>query len=153
MSGLSEREILDRHLQALGEANGACQRLGRQADPALLAPRGGDYSKLKDALDALEGSCRQLAHFRSDARWLRLGILYARTRRGAQSAFIGQRWAWFGDLTQLFEQGIINMIELRDGKTGRPASSPILPRNASAFLMLPDHRVPRPPPIPKYALN
>jgi len=149
---IGEREILDRHLQSLGIARGCCQRLGRQADPDKAAPRGPDYTLLKEQLDLLEGSCRQIAHYRGDARWLRLGILYAKTRRSAQAAFIGMRWKWFGELAALFEQGLVNMIELRDGKTGRPSSSPILPRNPSAFLHLPDHRVPLPP-IPKSALN
>jgi hypothetical protein len=152
MPDLSEREILDRHLQALGMARGACQRLGRQADPEKAAPRGPDYSLLKEQLDLIEGTCRQLAHYRGDARWLRLGMLYARTRRSAQYAFIGMNWLWFNDLQSLFSQGIVNMIELRDGKTGRASSSPILPKNPSAFLVTPDFRVPLPP-IPKSALN
>lgn len=72
MGELTETEIVDRHRQALGEAHRACQRLGKNADDDYLAIRGPDYTALKEAVELLEGSARQMAHFRSDARWLKL---------------------------------------------------------------------------------
>lgn len=142
MSGLSEIEIIDRHSQALGEARTACQMLARQVDPELIAPRGHHYVSLKEALNMLEGSCRQLAHYRSDARWLQLGIVYAKAMRTAQRAFVGQRWQDFGMMTALFERGQRNMADLKDRRTGKKGA--ILPSNPSSWLVLPDHRVPTP---------
>lgn len=139
---LSEREIIDRHTQALGEAHRACQRLGKNADPEYLAPRGHDYGNLKRALNALEGSARQMAHFREDARWLKLGVLYAKAMRTAQAKFVGQRWGAFNELMKLFENGQRSMADLRDRKTD--TRGPILPQRASDWLILPDHKVPRP---------
>lgn len=141
---LSENEILDRHQQALGEARRACQHLGRNADPEYLAPRGAHYAHLTRSLKALEGSCRQMAHFRSDARWLRLGIHYARQMRTVQAKFVGQQWAWFNEFKALFELGERRLAELRDAKTG--VSGAILPKRASEWLILPDTTPVRPAP-------
>ena len=139
---LSENEIMDRHSQALGEARRACQRLGRNADPTYLAPRGHDYGNLKRALNALEGSARQMAHHRSDARWVKLGIIYARAMRAAQAKFVGQRWGYFNEMIKLFELGLRRMDELRNNKTGK--AGPILPTRPTDWLILPDHKVPFP---------
>lgn len=153
MPDLSESEILSRHTQALQDARILCNRLCRNADPEYLAPRGHLYSDLKVNLNALEGTARQMAHYRADARWLKLGIFYAKIIRGAQAAFVGQRWRWFGDLIKVLDYCAYSHDELCNRKTGRLSSSPIIPANPSAFLMLPNHTTPRPPPIPKSALN
>lgn len=137
---ITENEILSRHSQALGDARDSCQQLGRNADPEYLAPRGHHYAELKRSLMALEGSCRQMAHYRSDARWLRLGIVYGRAMRGAQAKFVGQRWSWFKALMPLFENGMRSMTDLREMKTGRLTTSPILPTNPSKWLVLADHK-------------
>lgn len=150
---LTETDILDRHKQALGEAHRAAQNLGRNADPSYLAPRGKHYGDLKRALTALEGSCRQMAAWRSDARWLKLGVIYAKAMRGAQAKFVGQRWSWFNELMALFVLGHNRLDELQTMKTGRLSSSPILPNNPSAWLHLPDHKVPMPPMPPANLIN
>lgn len=139
MSGLSEQEILDRHRQALGEADRACQNLSRNADPDHKAPRGKEYGDLKRALDNLEGSARQMAHHRGDTRWLKLGVVYAKAMRGAQQKFIGQKWAWFAELRQLFHLGHRRLAELAEEKTGRTGL--ILPKRTD-WLVLPDWRSP-----------
>ena len=136
---LSESEILSKHEQSLGEARDACQKLGRNADPTYLAPRGHLYSQLRTALQHLEGSCRQLAAYRADARWLKLGILYGRAQRGAQSKFVRQNWGWFQQLMPLFENGMRSMRDLAEMRTGRLSRDPILPQNPSKWLNLPDH--------------
>lgn len=138
MSNLGEREIIDRHCQALGEAHRACQELGRNADPDHIALKGGHYVALKAALDMLEGSARQMAHYRSDARWLKLGIHYAKVMRAVQVKFVGQRWAFFNQLMQLFTEGRRHMDDLATVKTGRIGA--ILPERPSDFLILPDWR-------------
>ena len=133
---LSENEILSRHKQALSEAKIACERLSRNADPEYIRPRGEWYAALRSALMALEGSCRQLAHFRGDGRWLRLGILYGKEMRYCQAKFVGQRWGWFGQRVQLYVLGQRSIDEL-DAKTGR--IGPILPSRPSDWLVLPNH--------------
>mgnify|MGYP001579444676 CR=1 FL=1 len=141
-SGLTEREILDRYVQALGEAKAACQYLGLNADPQYLAPRGAHYGNLRVALQALEGSCRQMAHFRADARWIKLGFFYAGVIRKMQVRFIGQRWLWFKELIALFETGQRRMEALRDRRTGRTGA--ILPTQPTDWLLLPDIKRPQP---------
>ena len=150
---LTESDLIQRHAQSLREAHGACQKLGLNADPTYIAPRGHLYAELKRALEHLEGSCRQLAAFRSDARWIKLGIVYAKTTRAAQKAMVGQRWLWFRDLMPLFENGMRRMDELRNMRTGRLSSDAILPANPSSWLNLPDHKPALRPPVPKRDLN
>jgi hypothetical protein len=145
MSSLTEKEVLDRHVQALGEAHRACQALGRNANNEYLAPRGQDYGELREALEALEGSARQMSHFRSDARWIRLGVLYAKVMRTAQASFVAatidyRRWNDFNKLMPLFVNGKrqLHDLQARTGVTG-----PILPQNPSNWLVLPDLRIPK----------
>lgn len=141
MTALTETEILDRHTQSLHEARQACQFLARQADPELLAPRGRHYQALKEALALLEGTCRQMAAFRDDARWLRLGMVYAKAMRLAQVKFVGQRWAAFGTMMGVFDNGLRNMTDLKDQRTGRRGM--ILPSRPSDWLVMPDFVVPQ----------
>lgn len=142
MSSLTEADILARHEQALGEAKRACQRLGRHADPEFFAPRGEDYGALRSALQALEGTSRQMVYFRSDTRWVKLGILYARAMRTAQLKFVGQKWMAFREMQVMFERGLRSMTDLRDRKTGIRGA--ILPSGPTDWLILPDHKVPTP---------
>lgn len=130
---LSEQEVLSKHSQCLGEGHKACQRLGRNADPTHLAPRGHDYGELRRALKELEGTCRQMAALREDTRWTKLGIFYAKVMRAIQPKFVGQRWVWFGKLAELFEQGQRRVAELKDAKTGK--LGPILPQNPSSWIL------------------
>lgn len=142
MSDLTELEILDRHRDALGLAHRACQRLGQNARDDYLAPRGQHYGELKEALELLEGSARQMAHFRADARWLKLGVLYAKTMRIAQVKFIGQKWNAFNQMMPLFVNGKKHLEDLQM-KTG--TRGPILPQNPSSWLVMPDLKIPMPP--------
>jgi hypothetical protein len=144
VSDLTEAEILDRHQDALGIAHRSCQSLGRNAADDYLAPRGQDYGELKEALELLEGSARQMAHFRADARWLKLGILYAKVMRKAQASFIAQRWNDFNKLMPLFVTGKRHLQDLQM-KTG--TRGPILPQRPSDWLIMPDLPLMRPPPI------
>lgn len=137
---LTERDITDRHTQALGEAWRAAQALGRNADPSYMAPRGGYYWDLRGALLNLEGSSRQMAHFRADARWVKLGIFYARILRQGQVKFVGQKWAWFAALKQVFELGERSMRDLETRKTG--ARGPVLPTQPTDWIIMPDLRIP-----------
>ena len=153
MMPLTDGEVISRHAQSLREAHGACQKLGKNADPEYLAPRGHLYSELRAALNHLEGSCRQMAAFRDDARWLKLGVVYARAMRGAQKAFVGQRWNWFNQLMPLFVNGMRSMEDLKDMRTGKLSNSLILPANPSSWLNLPDHKPALRPPVPRTEVN
>ena len=148
MSDLTENEILDRHMQALGEADGACQRLKRNADEEYLALRSPDYMRLQDSLKLLEGTCRQMAHWRADARWIKLGFVYARAMRASSQRFGRSDWLWFGELRALFLMGHRRLGALKDNRTG--AFGPLLPQAGQMdFLQMPDVG---PPPGPRLKL-
>lgn len=140
MSDITENEILSCHIQALKEAKGACELLGKNAMEGYLAPRGHHYGNLTRALNALEGSARQMCHFRSDARWLKLGIFYAKVMRTAQAKFVAQHWKAFHDMQPIFDKGLLNMDALRHNRTMRVGS--ILPTQPTDWLILPDFKVP-----------
>ena len=109
--------------------------LAKNADPERAAPRGRHYRALRDALSALEGTCRQLAHWREDTRWLKLGIVYAKAMRVAQQNFARQDWLGFKELSALFELGVRRMDELATKRTERVGM--ILPKRTD-WLILPD---------------
>ena len=132
---LSEQEVLDRHIQALGEAHRACQELGRNANDEYVNFRGPYYTQLKEALELLEGSARQMTFFREDARWVRLGGLYAAAMNKVQTWFIVQKWDNFNKLMPLFENGKRQLAEL-DRRTGR--RGPILPQNPASWIVHPE---------------
>lgn len=134
---LTEGEVLSKHEQSLGEARRACQHLGRSADPEIIVVRGPHYRALKLALEELEGSARQMATYRSDARWLRLGILYGGTLIMVKNQWGRRNWPFFGKLTALFVNGLKHLDDLRNRRTGVLASKPILPQNASSWLHVP----------------
>lgn len=133
---LSEHEIMDRFVQSLKEAKNACELLGLNADPEKIAPRGHNYGNLRRALRQLEGSCRQMTHFRSDTRWVRLGIWYAKLMRIVLQKFNEQDWLWFKKADVIFESGLAHMRVLADMKTG--VRGPILPTRPSTWLQMPD---------------
>jgi hypothetical protein len=145
MGDLTEAEIVSRHKQALGEAHSACQELGRNADPLYLAPRGKHYIALRQAIEHLEGSARQMAHFRGDARWTKLGFLYARLLQSIQPLYVRTRWAEFGKMAAFFgPDGQRRLDELQTRKTGK--SGLILPDPGRMdWLILPDAK----PAIPR----
>lgn len=139
---LTEQDILDRHTQSLKEALDHCQWLGGQQDECNAAPRGGRYVRLRRALDELEGSCRQMAHFRGDARWVKLGTIYAKAMQLAQRLYIGQRWGEFGKMTMLFAKGLHSADQIANRRTGTMGTilpgSDLLPGSASNWIILPD---------------
>lgn len=135
---LTEADILDRYRQSLGEAAQASKNLARNADPERAPPRGRDYAILKRSLTTLEGCCRQMGTWRGDARWIRLGALYAKILLQTQPKFVLQRWAWFGALPAHFEHGLAALKDLKDRRTGLLSSTPILPNRASEWLAMPE---------------
>lgn len=134
MTNLTETELFDRMRQSLGEADRACEALGRNADPDHIALRGKHYIALKTALEHMETSARQIATMREDGRWLRLGAVYGRTRIRLQPIFMKGRWSLFTELRKMFEGGrrAIDDLDVRTGVIG-----PILPQRASEWLWMP----------------
>jgi len=141
MSYTSEAEILSRHAQSLKEGRDACQWLARNADPEQAAPRGRHYRHLRTALQELEGTCRQMSMYRADARWTKLGIVYAKAMRIARKKMVKSDWLGFRELTKLFDIGLRHMEELSTAKTGIPGM--ILPKRPSDWLILPDEYRPQ----------
>lgn len=142
MSNLTEQDILQKFDQSFKEARDACEWLAKNQDPMWLAPRGIWYRRLKTAMQELEGCARQMAAFRSDTRWLPLGIIYgAKASRLAQTYFVKMNWKGFGELIKLFNHGAYRAKQIAEDKTG--VSGMILPKRTD-FLILPDHRVPTP---------
>ena len=138
---LTEADILSKHTQCLKEAAECCQLLARNADPEKIGPRGHIYGNLRRALKSLEGTCRQMNYFREDTRWIQLGILYAKAMRTSSALFANQNWLGFGQLRQLFENGLRRMDDLANMKTGQ--KGPILPTRPSNWLIMPDVQRPR----------
>jgi len=74
---LTEIEIISRLMDEL--------RIAAQAadDIAVRPRRGRNYRDLCDSLGSAEGACRQLAHWRGDYRWLKIGIMLHEAHRRA----------------------------------------------------------------------
>lgn len=140
MSQLTQQDVLSKHEQSLKEGRDACVALARNADPEYLAPRGHLYTKLRTALTELEGTCRQMAAYRDDARWTKLGFVYARCLRVAQAKFVSQNWLAFKQMAQLFSDGLSHMDDLANKKTGKIGA--ILPTRYD-WLILPDQKTPQ----------
>ncbi len=143
MSGLTEQEIIDKHIQSLKEGEDACKRLFINVDPEKAAPRGVLYGRLRRSLQELEGTCRQMAAWRDDVRWTKLGFVYARAMRVAQAEMTAHNWAAFGELSKLFQIGLVRMDELKNRKTGK--IGPILPTGPVTWTQIPDIKLYRTP--------
>lgn len=137
---LSDIEYISRHKQALSEAAAAAHELGRLADPAYRGSRR-HYRLLKEAVELLTGSARQLGTLRSDGRWIKLAAFYDVIRVQLQPAFMRERWKWFGGLPEVFaDLGNRHLVELTTRKTGVASGTPILPTRASEWIATPDYR-------------
>ena len=128
-----EPEFLSKHLDALRVAEECCQTLKMNAvEPN---PRGATYAKLVQATKELEGTCRQMFHWRGDdAEWLRLGSLYARALKVMAWLYISESWEKFGTLADLYTMGILRMRDLAERPTGRGIEKFILPGDISPWF-------------------
>jgi hypothetical protein len=135
---MSDADYIKRHAESLSEARAAAQELGRLADPEYNGSRR-HYIVLKDAVEMLEGSARQLGTLWSDARWIRNAAFWGRLRLKLQPAVMMERWAWFGGLSQVFDVGQRGMEDLLSQKTGQLSSKPILPSHPT-WAQHPDYR-------------
>ncbi len=69
---------------------------------------------------------RQMAHWRGDARWLRLAPLYVRAKETGRMLYLLNRWGDFRQFGLIFAQGLAQMQRLVERPTGQ--SGPILPK-------------------------
>jgi len=126
---MSDTDYVKRHVESLSEARAAAHELGRLADPEYNGSRR-HYIALKEAVEKLEGSARQLGTLWSDARWIRNAAFWGRLRLKLQPAVMMERWAWFAGLPQVFDVGQRGMEDLLSRKTGQSSGKPILPTHA-----------------------
>jgi len=128
-----EPEFITKHLDALRVAEECCETLKMNAvEPA---PRGAVYAKLVQANKELEGTCRQMFHWRGDdARWLRLGSLYAKALKVMARLYLGERWEEFGDLAYIYRIGFRRLMNLAERPTGRGIEKFILPGDISPWF-------------------
>lgn len=129
---LTEAEILAQHRDQLKIAGERCVYL--QRNMVEVMPRGVAYADLRDAIRKLEGTSRQMFHWRGDdARWVRLAAMYARAEKLAARLLISENWAGFGDLAELFEKGRRYCLDLAERPTGRSLDKLILPGDISPW--------------------
>jgi hypothetical protein len=114
---LSEHEILSRHVQALQEAKDQCLWFSTQQDKERAAPRGHHYTLLREALKLAEGSARQMAHYRGDARWVRIGAFCAKLMRKVQILYVGQQWRKLGLLAEVFDGQMWKVEDFKHRRT------------------------------------
>jgi hypothetical protein len=69
MTETTETELFD---CLIGNLKSARADVALMADPSIL--RGPLYFRVKEALKLVEGSARQIAHWREDSRWLKIGL-------------------------------------------------------------------------------
>lgn len=123
---LTEAEILSQHVDQLKIAKECCDRLKMNA--VEISPRGFVYMQLIGANKKLDGTCRQLFHWRGDdARWIKLGSVYVRAMKVAARLMLKEQWAAFGALAQLYELGQRRVDELGTRPTGRSIDKFIVP--------------------------
>jgi hypothetical protein len=92
MGDLTEAEIFDRMSDSLNKAIRLCRRLSTETMKGFV------YDDLRKELKLIEGCCRQAAFWRSDGRWLPLGLCMAEAHaragewlRGVKDPTTGQR--------------------------------------------------------------
>ena len=112
---LSESEIYSVLSDNFRIAREQCEAIGR-------GPNGPAYVRLGRAIDKIEGCCRQMGHWRGDARWFRLGMIYKEGREAAKTLYLGQRWGEFSRFSQVWEAGLARVTRLAESATGRPGT-------------------------------
>ena len=119
---LTEREILDALTEAFRLAAEDCERLAK-------GERGPIYVAFRRRLREAEKYCRVVGGWRSDARWLPIGLKLAETQQkcGAWLRAKGPGWRFAG-LAQILRAGQHRAEALRHARTG--TRNPILPETA-----------------------
>ena len=138
MGALTENEIFSCLSDNFRSAAESCEALAR------LPKKGPTYLKFRNELKLLEGACRQAAYWRSDSRWLQIGLYMEECHkragdwlRGIKQPNGGRRPIPQGKLHPLFVKLAENLRSgqaqadcLRTAKTG--TRGPILPKAGPA---------------------
>lgn len=114
MTGTTEVELFDQLISNLKAAISECETL------AVLPFRGPAYIRLRENFKLMEGSCRQIAQWREDSRWLPLGLYFEECHQKAM------KWVAENAPPHVFKfltvqlTGAFVMVErLRTAKTGK----------------------------------
>lgn len=125
MSRLTEQEIIDCLVTNF--------RLGAEScdDLAKLPRKGPSYRSLREQLKLCEGSCRQLAYFREDARWLQIGLYLEACHQKAGDWLRYRHPAkLFCKLAENLRHGLADAQRMKDAATGKAGA--ILPKPQAA---------------------
>lgn len=127
----TEAEVLSMLQSSLRQAREACDALKMNA----VERRHGNaqYARLSRAFKHAEGACRQMAHWRGDARWLRLGVTYGRMLEPCRRLYLKGKWKAFHEIARTIESHIREVDDLATRKTER-AGTLILPKRPSDWL-------------------
>lgn len=121
MTDTTENELFDCIIGNFKSAISDCKQM---ADPMSL--RGLMYQRVKESLKLVEGSSRQIAHWREDSRWLQIGIsaeaAHEMLRRWVANHAPGQQYVFMAVQLERW----LNLVEtMRHAKTEK--IGPILP--------------------------
>jgi hypothetical protein len=134
MGALTEPEIFDCLRTNFRLAANLCVEL------ATKPRKGPNYNKLREALRLIEGAARQAGYWRSDARWLQIGLDAAEAHNragewlrgvkqpdGSRRAIPpGEKHPLFMRLAEVLRAGLERAEQYRTNKTGRIGT--ILPK-------------------------
>ena len=120
---VTEREILSLLKGTFRRAAELCD------DLAVLPARGPSFVKLRESLAVAENCCRQVAWYRQDARWLRIGLMmeeahkraggWLRDRSMPRTATANLAHPLFVRLAENLRHGVTRVAELETMATGR----------------------------------
>jgi hypothetical protein len=143
---VTEHEILTCLKGAFQRSAEACDKL------AVLPQRGPTYRKMREDLQICENCCRQVAYYRDDARWLRIGMMmeeahkraggWLRDRTMPRTADSNLAHPLFLRLAENLRFGVKRVEELETMATGRvgailPKPLPGLPRTQGRMVQVP----------------
>lgn len=141
---LFESEIFSRLVENFRLAAESCELL------AIRPARGPVYRKLIEQLKLCEGCCRQVAYYRDDTRWLRIGLLMEEAhkraggwlRRYPRTATENAAHPLFVRLAENLRAGQKSAEDLRTKATGRvgiilPEPQPGATRTEGRLVQIP----------------
>ena len=143
---VTEHEILSLLRETFLRSAEHCDKL------AVLPQRGPTYIKLQKDLQTCENCCRQVAWYREDAHWLRIGLMMAEAHKRAggwlrdrgmpRTAVSNLAHPLFVRLAENLRFGAAKALELQTAKTGKvgmrlPKPLPGPPRTSGRMVQVP----------------
>lgn len=121
---LSEREILDQLKSSLKESADYAYQLS-------IGKRGKIYPKFMKAMGLAEGACRQIGHWREDARWFPFGLqIHDAQQRCGRWLREHQPAAKFAKLAEILREALKQAHALETKRTSKVGM--ILPKAKAA---------------------